>query len=58
MRIQFFVDNVEEDLWPVGRLWHSPAYTVPGQLLGLSPIQYHALTINRDQAIPQAVRPV
>lgn len=49
-KIQFFVDNEEEELWPVGRLWHSPAYTVPGRLLGLSPIQYHATTIGKGMA--------
>ncbi|MBZ5782292.1 phage portal protein, partial [Klebsiella aerogenes] len=46
-KIQIFVDDVEEELWPVGRLWHSPAYTVPGRLLGLSPVQYHARVIGR-----------
>jgi len=49
-RVRFFVDNVEEELWPVGRLWHAPAYTVPGQLLGLSPIQYHATIIGKGMA--------
>ena len=49
-RIQFFVDNVEEELWPVGRLWHAPAYTVPGRLLGLSPIQHHATVIGKGMA--------
>jgi HK97 family phage portal protein len=48
--IRIFVDNVEEELWPVGRLWHSPAYTVPGRLLGLSPIQYHATIIGKGMA--------
>lgn len=48
--IRFFVDNVEEDLWPVGRLWHCPAYTVPGRLLGLSPIQHHATIIGKGMA--------
>ena len=48
--VRIFVDNVEEELWPVGRLWHSPAYTVPGQLLGLSPIQHHATVIGKGMA--------
>jgi HK97 family phage portal protein len=48
--LQFFVDNEEEFLWPVGRLWHSPAYTVPGRMLGLSPIQYHATVIGKGMA--------
>ncbi len=33
-------------LWPVGDLWHEPAHTVAGQLLGMNPIAYHALTIS------------
>lgn len=43
--VKFYVNNVEHDLWPVGDLWHVPAYTLPGQLLGMSPIAYHAVTI-------------
>ena len=43
---KFFVNNVEHMLFPVGDLWHVPAYTSPGQLLGLSPIQYHRITIS------------
>ena len=35
----------EEQLWPLGLLWHVPAYTVAGQVLGMSPIQYHRATI-------------
>lgn len=42
---QFFVDNEPKDLWPVGRLWHVPAYTMPGYQIGLSPIAYHAASI-------------
>ncbi len=36
----------EEELWPVGRLWHVPAFTPPGSILGLSPIGLHAATIS------------
>jgi HK97 family phage portal protein len=43
--MRYYVDNVEEWLWPVGRLWHVPAYTVAGSPLGLSPIQFHRVTI-------------
>jgi HK97 family phage portal protein len=43
--LRFYVNDVEEQLWPVGRLWHVPAYTVAGQVLGLSPIGYHRATI-------------
>ncbi|HET7486845.1 MAG TPA: phage portal protein [Acidimicrobiales bacterium] len=31
--------------WPLGKLWHVPAYTVPGSPWGLSPISYAATTI-------------
>ena len=44
-RVQFFVGNVEHELWPVGDLWHEPAYTTPGSLLGMSPIERHAASI-------------
>lgn len=43
--VRFYVNNVEHQLWPVGDLWHVPAYTTPGQLLGMSPIAYHARKI-------------
>ena len=43
--VHCFVNNVEHDLWPVGDLWHVPAYTTAGQMLGMSPIAYHASTI-------------
>lgn len=42
---EWFVDNERTDLWPLGNLWHVPAYTMPGQTLGLSPIAYHAASI-------------
>lgn len=48
--IRFYVNNVEEQIWPVGNLWHAPAYTVPGRLLGLSPIQHHATEIGKGMA--------
>lgn len=43
--LEFFVNNEPESLWPVGRLWHVPAYTLPGSMIGLSPIQYHRVKI-------------
>jgi HK97 family phage portal protein len=43
--LEFFVNEVREDLWPVGRLWHRPAFTLPGSMIGLSPIQYHRVKI-------------
>ena len=36
----------DEELWPLGNLWHVPAFTLPGSLTGLSPIGYHAATIS------------
>jgi HK97 family phage portal protein len=44
--LRFFVDNVEHSLWPVGDLWHRPAYTLPGNPIGMSPIQFHRMTIS------------
>jgi len=44
-RTRYYVNNVEHDLWPLGDLWHEPAYTMPGHTLGLSPIAYHAASI-------------
>jgi phage portal protein BeeE len=44
-KVQFYVDQVEHQLWPVGDLWHVPAYTATGSLLGMSPIAYHAASI-------------
>ena len=31
----------EQDIWPLGQVWHVPAYTLPGSWVGLSPIAYH-----------------
>ena len=45
-----YVDNVLQQLWPVGNLWHKPAYTVAGQFLGLSPISFHAMSISNGLA--------
>jgi HK97 family phage portal protein len=41
------------DLWPVGPLWHVPAYTLPGRWVGLSPIQMHAVKISGAIAAEQ-----
>lgn len=51
--VRFYVDNEEQQLWPVGKLWHVPAYTAPGNVLGLSPIAYHATTIGAGIAAEQ-----
>lgn len=42
---ELYVNEVRQWLWPVGNLWWKPAYTMPGQFLGLSPIAYHAAKI-------------
>lgn len=48
--VRFFVDQVEHELWPVGDLYHRPAYTVAGSSLGLSPIAYHAVAVQHGVA--------
>lgn len=44
-QLRFAVDGERQHLWPAGQLWHAPAYTWPGAVVGLSPIQHHALSI-------------
>lgn len=44
-RYRWTVGRADRDLWPLGDLWHLPAYTVAGQALGLSPITYAAEAI-------------
>jgi len=44
-RWQFFIGSRPVERWPIGNLWHVPAYTVPGHPWGLSPITYAAHTI-------------
>lgn len=44
-RFRWKVGDRDRELWPVGDLWHAPAFTVPGQALGLSPITYAAESI-------------
>lgn len=41
----FYLDNRPIERWPLGPLWHLPAYNVPGYPVGLSPIRYAAETI-------------
>lgn len=48
--LELYVDGKRHDLWPVGDLWHLPAYTMAGSMLGLSPIAYHALTVGKGLA--------
>jgi HK97 family phage portal protein len=45
-----FVDNVPEQVWPVGRLLHVPGWPMPGSRFGLSPISYQRLTIGTGLA--------
>lgn len=44
------VDGKSEALWPVGPIWHVPAYTMPGSWWGLSPIEYHRAKIGAGLA--------
>lgn len=32
---------------PAGQMWHQRSYPMPGRLLGMSPVQHHALTIGQ-----------
>lgn len=52
-RAQFTVAGEVLELWPVGPLWHVPAYTLPGRMLGLSPIAMHAVKIGAAVAAEQ-----
>lgn len=47
------VDGVAEAVWPVGPIWHVPAYTMPGSWWGLSPIAYHRAKIGAGMAAGQ-----
>lgn len=49
-RVRFYVDQVEQELWPLGNLWWEPGHTLPSHPLGLSVVQYHAATIGRGLA--------
>lgn len=48
-----FYDGKAWDLWPVGRMWHLPAFTMPGAVEGMSPISHHARTIATGQAVQE-----
>lgn len=37
--------RVYGEVVPAEEMWHQRAYTVPGRLMGLSPVQHHATTI-------------
>jgi HK97 family phage portal protein len=50
---KILVDGEPRDLWPLGDLWHLPAYTMPGSWIGLSPIAYHARSIGTGLAAEQ-----
>lgn len=49
--LRFFVDNNEEKLFPAGRLWHVPAWLMPGDPIGLSVIEYHREAIASGLAV-------
>jgi HK97 family phage portal protein len=40
-----FIGMVRHDVWPLGNLWHLPAYEVAGSPVGMNPIEYAASTI-------------
>lgn len=40
-----FIGGKAQTLWPVGDLWHVPAYLAPGSPVGLSPVEYGAESI-------------
>jgi HK97 family phage portal protein len=39
------IDNVEQDIWPLGELFHVPLFVSPGAPFGASPIEMHRQTI-------------
>lgn len=43
--VEWYRDNKPVERWPLGPLWHVPAYTIPGSPVGLSPLAYAAETI-------------
>jgi HK97 family phage portal protein len=44
------INGLAQDLWPIGDLWHVPAYLVPGSPVGLSPVEYAAESIGLNLA--------
>jgi HK97 family phage portal protein len=52
-RMRFSVKGDARDLFPVGDLWHLAAYTLPGSIIGLSPIAYAAHAIGAGLAAEQ-----
>lgn len=66
--VQYLIDGVHHTRYPQGDIVHLPAYTLPGQPVGLSPMRYAAVAIQqglaaeafgtqffRDGAIPTGV---
>lgn len=43
--VDWRLDDKPIGKWPLGPLWHLPAYNVPGTPLGMSPIEYASQTI-------------
>lgn len=50
-RYHYRLGGREREPWPLGDLWHVPAFTVPGQRAGLSPIRYAAESIGLGLAV-------
>jgi len=43
--VGWYRDGKQVERWPAGPLWHVPAFTFPGNPVGMSPIRYAAETI-------------
>lgn len=52
-RYRYRLAGREHELWPLGDLWHVPAFTFPGSRVGLSPISYAAESIGLGIAVRQ-----
>lgn len=51
--VKWYREGKEVERWPHGPLWHVPAFTFPGNPLGMSPIRYAAETIGLGLATNQ-----
>jgi HK97 family phage portal protein len=49
--LRIFAKGVELERWPVGPLWHMPAWLMPGDPIGLSVIGYHREAIASGLAV-------
>src|SRR5262249_54218720 len=49
--VEWRLDNEPIERWPLGPLWHVPAYVMPGNPVGMSPIRYAAEQIGLGLAV-------